>query len=193
MCTVGDEKQSIYRFRGADVDVYRRHREQMEREGALVAELDVNYRSHPDILGFVNSVFGSQDYFGHDASEARAPPADARGDPLDPLLGGSPRIEVIFVDSTDVDAAGRQRCRGSGDRRTARRVCAREALAPRDIAVLLRTYKHAHVYAEALSACGPACSRRRRQPVLQPSRDYHHARAQHARSPTSRTAWLWAS
>jgi ATP-dependent helicase/nuclease subunit A len=152
LCTVGDEMQSIYRFRGADVGVYRAHRQRMEKAGALVAELDVNYRSHPDILGFVNSVFASTEYFGGSLLRLEAPRGRGAGD-LDATLGLAPRVETLFVDSTDVDG---------GRGRAAEAACIARRLAelcdagvrPRDVAVLVRTYTHAHSYAEALSNAG---------------------------------------
>jgi ATP-dependent helicase/nuclease subunit A len=54
---VGDPKQSIYRFRGADMSAFARVRESMKESGAGVEELDVNHRSRPVILDWVNSVF----------------------------------------------------------------------------------------------------------------------------------------
>jgi ATP-dependent exoDNAse (exonuclease V) beta subunit len=55
---VGDPKQSIYRFRGADVGTYVRKREEMrERDAASVQSIFVNFRSTPGILDFVNTVF----------------------------------------------------------------------------------------------------------------------------------------
>ncbi|MCD8317196.1 MAG: ATP-dependent helicase, partial [Eggerthellaceae bacterium] len=65
LCTVGDSQQSIYRFQGADVNVYIMHKEQMRSEqvGALCVELDQNFRSHQDILGFVRKVCGTPNYF----------------------------------------------------------------------------------------------------------------------------------
>ena len=62
---VGDEFQSIYRFRHADVDVFRERREQ--RGGVLA--LTQNYRSRPEILAVVNHVFGTE--FGTDVRAAR--------------------------------------------------------------------------------------------------------------------------
>lgn len=50
---VGDPKQAIYRFRGADVDTYLQAREQI----ANCLELTDNYRSHPAIMNFVNMLF----------------------------------------------------------------------------------------------------------------------------------------
>jgi ATP-dependent helicase/nuclease subunit A len=59
---VGDFKQSIYRFRGADPGVFRRLREEIPPEGRL--PLSLNFRSQPAILAFVNALFGEefQDY-----------------------------------------------------------------------------------------------------------------------------------
>ena len=52
---VGDAKQSIYRFRGADPAVFDRVREALP-EGARLP-LTANFRSRPEILRFVNATF----------------------------------------------------------------------------------------------------------------------------------------
>ncbi len=52
---VGDYKQSIYRFRGADPTVFRQLRDEIPREGRM--PLSVNFRSRPAILDFVNALF----------------------------------------------------------------------------------------------------------------------------------------
>jgi ATP-dependent helicase/nuclease subunit A len=52
---VGDWKQSIYRFRGADASLFRRLRQSMPHDGRL--GLTVNFRSQPAILHFVNALF----------------------------------------------------------------------------------------------------------------------------------------
>lgn len=46
---VGDEKQSIYRFRGADVRVFRKFIEPLEKR-----RLSFNFRSHPKVIAAVN-------------------------------------------------------------------------------------------------------------------------------------------
>lgn len=50
---VGDGKQSIYRFRGADVAVFRQEQERIGREGEYF-HLDTSYRSHPRLLNALN-------------------------------------------------------------------------------------------------------------------------------------------
>jgi ATP-dependent helicase/nuclease subunit A len=52
---VGDFKQSIYRFRGAEPTVFRNLRSEVDTEGQL--PLTVNFRSQPEILHFVNALF----------------------------------------------------------------------------------------------------------------------------------------
>src|SRR5918912_1239133 len=52
---VGDEFQSIYGFRHADVQVFRERREQAPQLLALTR----NYRSRPEVLAAVNELFGS--------------------------------------------------------------------------------------------------------------------------------------
>jgi len=61
---VGDPKQSIYRFRRADIDMYADVLRFFEREHAAgrpaeVAFLDVNFRSRPGLVDWHNHVFGA--------------------------------------------------------------------------------------------------------------------------------------
>lgn len=55
---VGDDKQSIYRFRGADVSVFNKTRENFSQQGSNLTQLITNRRSHPDIVEFQNRLFG---------------------------------------------------------------------------------------------------------------------------------------
>ncbi len=54
---VGDPKQSIYRFRRADVGAYRRIANGLNDSGALPVRLQTSYRSVPAIQHFVNAAF----------------------------------------------------------------------------------------------------------------------------------------
>ncbi len=62
---VGDIKQSIYRFRGAEPEIFNQKRAQSApyADGTLsqktVLELNANFRSHPGVLRFANRVFES--------------------------------------------------------------------------------------------------------------------------------------
>ncbi len=55
---VGDPKQSIYRFRRADMAVYSRTREALEGAGAERPQLRLSRRSRKVIIDWVNRVFG---------------------------------------------------------------------------------------------------------------------------------------
>jgi ATP-dependent helicase/nuclease subunit A len=54
---VGDPKQAIYRFRGADVGTYWSVRKHLERCGGRPLQLTTNFRSVPAIQRFVNRAF----------------------------------------------------------------------------------------------------------------------------------------
>ncbi len=60
---VGDLKQSIYRFRGAEPELFDQKRRTsqpftaMDLTGPTVLELNENFRSHPGVLNFCNRVF----------------------------------------------------------------------------------------------------------------------------------------
>ncbi len=54
---VGDPKQSIYRFRGADLRQFNSVRSQIEPLGGGLVELTTNFRSRIGIVNFINSIF----------------------------------------------------------------------------------------------------------------------------------------
>ncbi len=54
---VGDEKQSIYRFRGADVGVFKRLSREIAAAGGQAIDLPRNYRSEPALIDFFNRFF----------------------------------------------------------------------------------------------------------------------------------------
>jgi ATP-dependent helicase/nuclease subunit A len=83
---VGDEKQSIYRFRGADVAVFRRLAREL-KEGApqdlqhAVSDisLNTNYRSTPELVDFFNAIFPS--IFGSATEDYEAEFTEVRSNP----------------------------------------------------------------------------------------------------------------
>jgi len=89
---VGDPKQSIYRFRRADIAVYLRARAHFAGDGALM--LTRSYRSEPTVVAWINHVFGAVMGDGEDeAQPAYMPLEAARGPDADHdhrvvLLGG---------------------------------------------------------------------------------------------------------
>ena len=55
---VGDAKQSIYRFRRADIEMYGRAKERIRACGGRVESITVNFRSAPRVIDWVNARFG---------------------------------------------------------------------------------------------------------------------------------------
>ena len=56
---VGDPKQSIYRFRRADIDIYQQVRARIEATGGQVARLTACFRSVPALCEWANTAFGA--------------------------------------------------------------------------------------------------------------------------------------
>jgi ATP-dependent helicase/nuclease subunit A len=90
---VGDEFQSIYRFRHADVAVFRERRASSEGVVALTR----NYRSRPEVLSVVNHVFGTE--FGGDFE-----PLVAAGRFPEPLFG--PGVDLLVTDKAAYRGTG---------------------------------------------------------------------------------------
>jgi ATP-dependent exoDNAse (exonuclease V) beta subunit len=90
---VGDEFQSIYGFRHADVQVFRERR---ARAGNLCS-LTLNYRSRPEVLAAVNELFGSD--FGD-----RYQALTASRDFPDPVFGHP--VELLVTDKASYDGTG---------------------------------------------------------------------------------------
>ncbi|MDB4972558.1 MAG: ATP-dependent nuclease, subunit [Myxococcaceae bacterium] len=67
---VGDPKQSIYRFRRADVALYEAMKQHLVSLGAVVLQLSTSFRSLPDIQSLVNAAFAP--LMSGDASKGQA-------------------------------------------------------------------------------------------------------------------------
>ncbi len=140
---VGDEFQSIYGFRHADVGVFRERREL----AAQRLPLTENYRSRPEVLAAVNHLFGEE--FGD-----RYQPLAASGAFPDPVFGHP--VELLVTDKGAYRESG-EHWRRAEARHVARRV--RElvdagAAAPGEIVLLFAAGTDAEWYEEELRAQG---------------------------------------
>lgn len=96
---VGDEFQSIYRFRHADVSVFREQAEQARADGRFEA-LTTNFRSRPEVLDAIDLLFGS--VWGERFARLRAgTDGDAPAD--------GPCVELIVADRQHTGARWRER------------------------------------------------------------------------------------
>lgn len=156
LCTVGDAQQSIYRFRGADVSVYDRHLASVAsaNEAGLI-ELADNFRSHGDVLAFVDCVFSQPSVFGRSFMSLSASRDSGRIDC--PYQGSDPRIEVqltTYPRGVSSDAA-----RATVAQRIAERFAklVDEGHSAGDMVVLLGSMRCADIYADAIREKGLSC------------------------------------
>jgi len=149
---VGDEKQSIYRFRGADVSVF----QDMRAELGCELPLGTNFRSVPAVLDFVNALA---------AAILRVPPGGDPGhwtrfDPGQRLLphrsaaGPAPAVRLVtFVDEHDqreLRAAEARELEARVLAGVVERLHAEDGIRYGDIAVLLRAFTEVKTYENAL-------------------------------------------
>jgi ATP-dependent helicase/nuclease subunit A len=96
---VGDPKQSIYRFRRADVAMYDRVRSLIAGQDALSVTLSANFRSRPSLIWWLNDRFDS--ILGHSPDDRPFDAATGRvfQQPLEPGREGdsSPSVHVLPV------------------------------------------------------------------------------------------------
>ncbi|HEV8232878.1 MAG TPA: UvrD-helicase domain-containing protein [Thermoanaerobaculia bacterium] len=165
---VGDPKQSIYRFRRADIETYARVKERVLASGGRVVDLTANFRSAPEVCSWINGVF--DDTFPREATPAQ--PAHARLHPERKSTGGPSgafRLEFPPAGSRAWEAVARQdairiaawirsaidsgfevcadRSRGGSD-------ASRRSVEPGDFLLLFRYKKRMDLYAKELEARG---------------------------------------
>jgi ATP-dependent helicase/nuclease subunit A len=85
---VGDPKQSIYRFRRADLALYQRIKAQLLRNGAELEHLTVSFRARPELQVMVNSAI---------APLMVESETQARYQPLEPVREDLPQPPVIAL------------------------------------------------------------------------------------------------
>ena len=154
---VGDPKQSIYGFRGADVDVFREMTEALIKAAGAELPLRVNFRSQPQLISFFNLLFEqlfqpdeeihpddlrALGYVKHDPSKAERERVDEG--PLVELM-----IDTVGEDAGDAKAKSQQTTRERDAHQLARRILSLvnpENLQYRDVALLFRAMTDVPVY-----------------------------------------------
>ena len=152
LTTVGDAQQSIYRFlRGGCADVFRARGEEVPQDDHV--RLDVNYRSHADVLSFVDAVCGGPtgvvDGFMH----------------LEPNPKRDDGYRARSLPRVDVEVTLAQRGHGNPSLCHVRSSREHDRLAeyaaagqsPSDMALLLGATSKADLYIDALRSHGLEC------------------------------------
>jgi ATP-dependent helicase/nuclease subunit A len=146
---VGDPKQSIFRFRRADIDIYTRVRQRIEDTGGEVVSLTANFRSLPEVCALANTVFPP-------LFARYTPPYSPAFETLDPVRDDSevtagPRVARLTIPKREKAAetlkeeAGRIAAFIRAEVAAKRRACG-------DFLVLTRNRPRLRVYAEAFDA-----------------------------------------
>ncbi|HJT77651.1 MAG TPA: UvrD-helicase domain-containing protein, partial [Gemmataceae bacterium] len=153
---VGDHKQSIYKFRGANVRLFRDLRDQVPHEGRQ--GLTVNFRSQPAILDFANALLG-RDMEAYEPLEAHRGP-----------LNAGPCVEFLWSPRSDRENVAESRRREAEwiARRIAAMMGSEALVAERtddggerlrpvrrgDVVLLFRAMSNVHLYEAALRQHG---------------------------------------
>ena len=140
---VGDEFQSIYGFRHADVQVFRERR---ESEGGGLA-LVRNYRSRPEVLAAVNYLF--QDEFGDGFQ-----PLAASGEFPDPVFGHPVELLVTEKETYADTGVHWRRAEAKHIARRVRELVDEGAATPGEIVLLFAAGTDADAYEEELRQAG---------------------------------------
>lgn len=155
---VGDEKQSIYLFRGADVSVFRKLKDELK---SPQLPLKINYRSSPHLIGVFNTIFSS--VF---APLQNLPLYEASYTPLEAGITGKGNLTLCILNSHD-DRTETDDDRLSPDENEAYFTAAKikqllnektedgkQKYQPHDIAILFRTGTPQHYYEKHLRSMG---------------------------------------
>jgi ATP-dependent helicase/nuclease subunit A len=158
---VGDEKQSIYLFRGADVSVFRKLKEEIK---SSELSLKINYRSAPALINAFNVIFGniknaSPSVFVQSKS---LPSYEASYTPLEAGTDISGNFTICILNK-NADDEGLEEDNLSADENEARFVAEKirklldektesggQKYQENDIAVLLRTRASQHLFEKHL-------------------------------------------
>jgi ATP-dependent exoDNAse (exonuclease V) beta subunit len=161
LVVVGDELQSIYGFRHADLDVFRRRRElARERPDAELMELSGNFRSRPELIGAFNLL--GEALLGDSYRPLRVGAPELPG----AAPGGGPAVELALTgrDGWDgegidldpaTDGATAPSCLAEARFLAARLRELAQAGEPRgEMVVLLRAFTHLDAYEDSLARAG---------------------------------------
>lgn len=180
---VGDGKQSIYRFRGAEVEVFERARADVQTRGGEHVALARNFRSHAELVRLFNRLFGHCMRFADEPRLSKLFPAVRDADPVTlgfvahesgeadrAFAAERPAIEVLAgampeksgsQDRRDIEAGALarrlRRMLDDGERIVYDRVEGGEvarAVRGGDIAILLRALSDLKIYERALRQAG---------------------------------------
>ncbi|MEW6754249.1 MAG: UvrD-helicase domain-containing protein [Candidatus Latescibacterota bacterium] len=150
---VGDEKQSIYRFRGADVTVFRRLRGDIARAGGTALGLDLTFRAHRPLLETVERLlrplFGEAD---DPARPHRVPFASLTAYRQTPDRHARPPFVEFHLGFGDAVAGRRAAATALAAR--LRELHEQDGFAWEHVALLFRASTAFPVYEDALEAAG---------------------------------------
>ena len=156
---VGDRKQSIYGFRGADVDVFREMTATLLAHGGEEKPLQLNFRSQPPLIGFFNHLFARLFKVPDEIPAGEYKNLDQLGyvkhedsEPRRELRDGGPLVEMLVTTkpSLEDDPRAEQDSRVLDAQQVARRILALKRSSPElkygDIALLFRAMTQVGIY-----------------------------------------------